>query len=317
MSAFDRLCWFAERFPALLGPSLSQMLRQAHLFSFPHVSHDVLPKTFTDEELRFHRDYFVLPFRVVAVEDKTSVVLLWDADPDQVGLCRERFFIELASLSAMQAKTWRDADQEAQARAALPPELRNTFEHSCNFSFGMLKVADIEQHPREDGTLRSRYTMHGQLMSFHILDENGPRPEGIQALAQFPDDTAAMAVRNGMVAIEELMTFNRPDRFIVRETPAKIRDPNGPKVPRSHERPIYTLLHAQEARTKLGVPFPSEGTHSGSRFVGERRRHVRRYPDDPARWPKAHGKTVVIPATWVGPHEAQVGRRHYSIMLDL
>lgn len=315
MSAFDRLCWFAERFPELLGQPLLHMLRSAHLFSFPHVSHDVLPKSFSDEELRFQRDYFVLPFRVVAVEDQTSVVLLWDANPDQVGLCHDRFFVELASLSSAHAKTWRDSDREEKARAELSPEQRSAFERSFNFSFGVLKVADIEQHPNQDGTTRSRYTMHGQLMSFHILDENGPRQEGLQSLAQFPDETASMSVRNGMVAIEELMTFNRPDRFIVRETPAKVRGPSGPKIPRSHERPVYTLLHAHEARSKLGLPLSGESR--GTKFVGERRRHVRRYPDDPDRWPKAHGKTVVIPATWVGPHEAKIGRKQYTIMLDL
>lgn len=317
MSAFDRLCWFAERFPEVLGPSLPAVLRTAHLFSFPHVSHDVLPKSFNDEELVFYRDHFVLPFNVVAVEDRTSVVLLWDEKRDQVGLCQPRFFMELAPMSAQHADTWKDAAEAKEHFAAMPPEVRAQMERSYTFSFGQLKVDEILQEERPEGGKRSRYQIGGTLMAYLILDDQGPTADGMGILAQHPDECAGMAIRNGMIAIEELMAFNRPDRFIVRETPPRLRDPGGPKIPRAHERHNYTLLHPTEIRQKLNLPAPQAGTGKGGRFVGERRRHVRRYPDDPARWPKAHGKTIVVPATWVGPSEAKVGRRQFQIMLDL
>lgn len=315
MSAFDKLCWFSERLPALLGPSMASVLRKAHLFRFPHVSHEVLPKHYTREELDFQNEFFHLPFRVVAIEDLTSCVLLWDDKPDQVGLKSKRWFVELASLSTERAKSWNDGDQEAQVRAQMPRAVRDRLERAYNFSFGALEVHDVENTGESD--VSWRFALAGNLVAYHMLDDDGPMREGADLLHGYAEGVTGVALRNAMTGIEELMVFNRPDRFIVRDTPPRVRKETDPKVPRSHERPNYTLLHPQEARAKLGLPAPAPGPTGGPRFVGERRRHVRRYPDDPVRWPKAHGKVIVVPATWVGPHEATVGRRHYSIMLDL
>lgn len=85
MSYFDKLCWFVERFPQILSPELDQILRSAHLFQFPYVAHEVLPKTFDHEELDFQSKFFVLPFRVIAIEDRSSCVLLWDDEADKIG----------------------------------------------------------------------------------------------------------------------------------------------------------------------------------------------------------------------------------------
>ncbi|MBM3494211.1 MAG: hypothetical protein FJX72_07815 [Armatimonadetes bacterium] len=312
MSTFDRLCWFAERFPDLLSPSLDALLFQTSLFRFPHTAHEVLPKFYTKEELDFQRAYFHLPFRIVAIEDQTSCVILWEEQRDQIGLISKRWFIELASLSAERASSWNDGALETKARAKLPAATRARLEHAHNFSFGMFEVADVENTGASEQSWR--FMLKGSVASYHMLDDNGPMPEGVELLAAYPDIMTTTALRNAMSAVEELMMFNRPDRFIVRETPARARALDAPKIPRAHERPTYTLLHPQEARSKLGIPMP---TGRGGRFIGERRRHVRRYPDDPERWPKAHGKIIVVPATWVGPHEANVGRRHYTIMLDL
>jgi hypothetical protein len=311
MSAFDKLCWFAEKFPSDVGP-LAQILRQAHLFRFPHVPHESLPKSYTREELDFQREFFVLPFRTIAIEDPTSCVILWDDKPDQTGLTTKRWFVELAPLSMTNARSWNDADREAEMRAALPAHVRARLETAFNFSFGQIEVLQVAV--KEETNDSWQFQMGGQLVTYHMLNEEGPMPEGFELLRDSAYGVTSTALRNAMTALEELMVFNRPDRFIVRERPARVRPADGPKIPRSHERDSYTILHPQEARSKLGLAEPSRG---GAKFVGERRRHVRRYPDDPARWPKAHGKTIVIPATWVGPHEAQVGRRHFSIMLDL
>jgi hypothetical protein len=312
MSTFDKLCWFAERFPQLLSPSMASVLRRASLFRFPHVSHEVLPKHYTRDELDFQNEFFHLPFRVVAIEDLTSCVLLWDDKPDQVGLRAKRWFVELASLSSKNAQSWNDGSQEAEARSKLPQASRDRLERAFNFSFGALEVHDVENTGVSETSWR--FALAGNLVAYHMLDDDGPMAEGADLLSSYPEGVTSVSLRNAMTGIEELMVFNRPDRFIVRETPAKVRSQDGPKIPRSHERDTYTLLRPQEARSKLGLPEP---TGRSGRFVGERRRHVRRYPDDPERWPNAHGKTVVIPATWVGPHEANVGRRKFSIMLDL
>lgn len=311
MSSFDKLCWFAERFPDLLGPSLVQMLRQTHLFRFPHAPHEVLPKSYSEAEAQFQNDYFVLPFRTVAIEDLSSCILLWDDVPDQTGMSKRRWFVELAPLSSASAAAWRDGGIEADVRKSLPTDVRAEIERSFNFSFGQIEVQELKATP-SDGSWS--FAVGGDLIAYHMLDENGPTRIGMDLLRDYGVQVAENSIRNAMTAIEELMLFNRPDRFIVRESPVRTRDPNSPKIPRSHERDVYTLLRPQEARTKLGLP---ELTGRSGRFVGERRRHVRRYPDDPERWPNAHGKTIIVPATWVGPHEAVVGRRKFTIMLDL
>lgn len=314
MSSFDKLCWFAERFPELLGPSLVAMLRGTHLFQFPHVPHEVLPKHYSEEEAQFQNDHFVLPFRSVAVEDLSSCILLWDDGPNQTGMSKRRWFIELAPLSSRSAAAWRDGGVEADVRKTLPDEVRARIERAFNFSFGQINVQELKATPA-DGSWS--FAVGGDLIAYHMLDETGSMEIGAELLKNYGVQVAENSIRNAMTAIEELMLFNRPDRFIVRESPAKARKSDSPKIPRSHERDVYTLLRPHEARAKLGIPHPSEGSRVGAKFIGERRRHVRRYPDDPERWPNAHGKTIVVPATWVGPHEAVVGRRKFTIMLDL
>lgn len=309
MSYFDRLCWYAERFPAVLSRELRSMLEAAHLFQFPYVAHEVLPKTFEDLEFDFQSKFFVLPFRVVAIEDRSSCVLLWDDQSEQQGLDVKRWFIELAPLSSVAAKSW-NTDTES-VRDSLPEDVRRRVESAWNFSFGWFRVNGTEH---VDGRLR--YRLEGGVNAYHMLNQDGVMDEGRAFQTVGGDTLGESFLRNAMAAVEEMMVFNRPDRFIVRETPDKLRAKGGPKIPRTHERPVYTLLHVHDVRQKLDLPLPT-GDRAGGVFVGERRRHVRRYPDDPARWPKMHGKAIVIPATWVGPSEARVGRRTFKIMLDL
>jgi len=320
MTAFDKLCWMAERHEDVLGSNLLRLLRQAALFSFPYVAHEVLPKSYTAEEIAFQREFFVLPFSVTAIEDKTSCVLLWDESASS-GLAVRRFFVEFASLASMHRSTasngeqanalWKNYEEEMQARKELGPDLMRVLDESYQLSFGEITVADSVQY---------RYELRGDVFQFVILNDQGVSPLGQLIWNENQQRISEGCLRNAMTAIEELMVFNRPDRFIVRETPARLREANSIKIPRTHERHVYTLLHPTEIRTRLNLPRPQDADATGKaapRFVGERRRHVRRYPDDPSRWPNMHGKSIIIPATWVGPSESVVGRRTYKIMLDL
>lgn len=321
MTAFDKLCWMAERHENVLGSNLLRLLRQSALFSFPYIAHEVLPKAYTAEEIAFQREFFVLPFNVTAIEDKTSCVLLWD-DSGSSGLAVRRFFVEFASLASMHETSpndkreqadqlWRNHEEVARARGELGTDITRVLGESYQLSFGEITVADSVQY---------RYELRGDVFQFVILTDDGVSPLGQIIWDENQQRISEGCLRNAMTAIEELMVFNRPDRFIVRETPARLRDANSIKIPRAHERHVYTLLHPTEIRTRLNLPRPQEAAQSSKaapKFVGERRRHVRRYPDDASRWPNMHGKSIVIPATWVGPSESVVGRRTYKIMLDL
>jgi hypothetical protein len=131
---------------------------------------------------------------------------------------------------------------------------------------------------------------------------------------------------NVNTSLQEVFYFNSPDRFIVEECPIKAmqrwkkrkqrerRKHKGKRrvqVRREHERPVYTLLKPKEIRVKLGLPALAAG---GPRRPHERRRHYRTYRDE--RYVKMRNKTVVIPASWVGPSEATIGNRRYRILLD-
>lgn len=312
MSSFDRLCWFADRCPTVLGPTLQGILRSAALFVFPHVPQEVLPKNYTKEELDFQQEFFCLPFSVTAIEDRTSCVIFWDTTKDASGLSVRRYFLECASLSDASARTWKDADEEMALRAKSDPALLATLNRSHHISFGSVEV-NIGPSVMESD--RFGYNIAGQLFHYLVFDNDGVNPRGYEMFEAAQREVTSNALRSAMTGIEELMLFNRPDRFILRDTPPKLRAGDAEKIPRSHERHNYTILHPQEIRTRLDLPTPTSSR--SSKFVGERRRHVRRYPDDPIKWPNAHGKTIIIPATWIGPSEATVGRRTYKIMLDL
>lgn len=302
--SFDRLCWLSENCAPLR--TLDKMLREAHLFHFPGVPHEVLPRELADAEATFHAENFVMPFRVTAIEDPASCLLFWDDKPDARGLVNtRRWFVECASLSDEAAKAWNDGEQESAVRKTMTKEVLDLLERTWSVSFGY--IDSIMPRLKED---RTGYDVLGAVYGLYLFDgESLMESEWVKTMA---DTMIPQIQRNAVSGIEEIIYFNRPDRFIVRESPPRVRDPQtSAKIPRTQDRPIYTILHPHEIRNKLGL------TTDAHRSAHERRRHVRRYPEDPVRWPKAHGKTVVIPASWVGPAEATVGRRTYKVMLDL
>jgi hypothetical protein len=131
-------------------------------------------------------------------------------------------------------------------------------------------------------------------------------------------------LENVDTSLQEVFYFNSPNRFVVEECPLKAmarwkkrqeqrrrKKKVKERIRRKHDRPIYTLLRPKEIRVKLGLPPLAVG---GPRRPHERRRHYRTYRDD--RYTEMKGKTVIIPATWIGPSEATVKNRRYRILLD-
>tara|TARA_R100001086_G_scaffold192515_1_gene109732 strand:- start:11032 stop:11964 length:933 start_codon:yes stop_codon:yes gene_type:complete len=308
---FDRLAGFADRFPDRFR-GLRDILARAHVFHFDYAPHEVLPKSYTREELNFHAEHFVLPFPVVAIEDRSSCVLMWDADPDAQGLGCERYFVEAAPLAMQCARSWRDAEEEEEWRKSLSPAMRARIESMVQYSVGVIHSIDPSRDP-SDAALSSWLDITAAAMlDVQVATKTDFCHEETARLQSEPSVLRGTVIPNAMTAIEELMQLNTPDRFILRTSPAVAVKGGRKKTLRSHERPIYTLLKPDEIRARMQTP--GDGA---PRRLHERRRHVRRYPDDPTRWPNVHGKAVVIPACWSGTAEATVGRRHYKVMLDL
>ena len=120
---------------------------------------------------------------------------------------------------------------------------------------------------------------------------------------------------NISTAVEEIIYFNSPDRFIVESRPAKVkhRDARSLRILRSVERPQYILLKPPEIRQRLHLPGASNGNGS-TKAPHERRWHYRTFKSD--KFVNKKGETVVVKGTWVGPSEAVVEWRVYKVLFD-
>jgi len=333
---FDLLCQIADKHI----PSARPWLHDAKLFDFPYRSHEVLPKAYTPEEEAVINENFFLPFPAVAIEDTASVVVLVDTEPEQRGLSGTRYFIEALPIRKGDADEFRPEERELikadidKAADALPP-------NTVTVTVGRISHVEFERDSKQfrfDGSLAFAMMATPERVLLNLLSEKKRTAKYLdsgdtakvlrgQTRADEEHQMAAATMRNVAIALQEVMYLNTPNRFIVEDTPktylkhemrmqAKKRrkqDPRTRRVLRSDERPTYILLTPDEIREQFNFP-----THTGTaKRAHERRRHLRTYPDDPARWPKAHGKTVVVPAAWIGPSELKTKTRRYRVLLDI
>lgn len=100
--------------------------------------------------------------------------------------------------------------------------------------------------------------------------------------------------------------------FILKETPKRVRK-STVKIPRTHERPLYTILRPKQIRKKMKLPH-----QGGTKCVHERRAHLRslthpRY----ARDEDGNIKVIKVKSTWIGPTESNPkGNKTYKVILD-
>jgi hypothetical protein len=299
---FDMFSGLIERFK----PDHIPLLNQARLFSFPGTAHDILPKDLSDEEVTFLNDMFFLPFSVIAVEDTASCILLQETSKDQTGVSGPWRFMECLPIN-----TRADAFQSGlpeEATQARIDEIAREFPDSSVVTCGVLDKVAMKNNSLETG-FRAYGTVDWYMIaSKHKLYVPPRAPTSPEELPP--------TLRNARVALSEVFWFNNPTRFVVESTPAKMKPHTGPQrgVRRSHNRPVYTLLTPKEIRERL-LP-EEEGAGSGiKKTPHERRRHFRTLHSE--RFVNMQGKTITIPACWIGPSEAVKGNRRYKVMLDL
>jgi len=304
---FDTAAAIVERY---ITP-LAERFRNARLFVFPGKAHEVLPKEYSPEERQVLSDTFFLPFSTVAIEDSVSCTIMWDMEPDQQGLQGRRGFIEVQPFSAKSLMDAADAKETD----------RGYIEQACaKYPPGTVAIAEGWFGPC-DTTSNVKFEVTGGVDWVAVATKDGG-VLGMDALRTAKKEDYALLsepiLRNVHASLQELFYFNLPDRFVLEEIPDAAERRNksrkSPKIARSHERPRYTLLLPKQIRERMGLPPLSSG---GPKAPHERRRHYRSYPDDEARWPQAHGKTIVIPARWIGTSEAKIGKTRYRIRLDL
>ena len=79
-----------------LPENIRRYITRARLFEFNVFPTETMDSEYLEdiEELAYN---FCLPFPVVAVEDKTSCVILWDQEKNAVGLEHQRHMMEISS----------------------------------------------------------------------------------------------------------------------------------------------------------------------------------------------------------------------------
>lgn len=292
---YDKLCGVAEWY---LPDEIYQLVRKASFFEFPGRVQDVLSADDLNQAIESGRlnELFFLPYRVVAIEDDESCIILADTEDDALGIQVRRHFLEAKS-------PWLHGN----------PAIPNLPEDTLLVTWG--EVEDIQHGPGD--ALRMKNSVRGAVFVsrkrrvVHNCFPMNPRTmEGVKL----------DMLNNSWSAMRELAYFNAPSRFIVERRPlivGKRQNGNGkvnrkrgrPMIPRTDVGPIYSLLTPPEIRSLLGM--------NGAELditPHWRRRHLRELHSE--RFTRARGKTVVVRASWVGPTEAIQGNKRYRIVLD-
>lgn len=294
---FDKLCYLAERYDTLFGDNpydgmqVLRILRKAHLFDFRSID------STNDSELPVDVSYFVenptnfvLPFDVCCVEDRDGCTVICrcceehkarqEQSPkgllDSFGV----FFLSLADIKLPQS-----GYVVGMARL----DVRDLLSAGFNYVMNVMASA-IMTHDLEDGLT-------------NVTEQGGELREEFGEHATFRTNWAMRCI----------MYINSPKHFIL-ETASTRPYKIGPKLPRSHQRPSYTVLRPYEARRLMRLPSATEGEH-GTKAPHERRRHLRTLRSE--HFVHKQGQTIVIPSCWIGPKENVVGNKRYRVMTEL
>lgn len=300
---FDKLCGIVERH----APTLRRYLVKARIFDFPGKAHEVLPKRLDNAD--WFMDNFYLPFDTVAIEDLSSVIILIDTEPNMFGLYLPRLFIECMPMRKL-GREYTTADKQFEPLLDLyEEEWKEKYKDQQIYfvSHGLISF---------EGNEETRFLINGQMIFSLICTMN--ELSGIQDIFDL-DNPMHKAVRdsslrNAASAIEEVIYFNSPDRFVMEVSSAKAkRNKDSKKILRSGDRPIYHLLYPNEIRKY--IKSPESHSDRKSPKPHERRKHIRVLRSE--RFVHKKGERIIIPATWIGPSESVIGNRRYKIMLDI
>lgn len=297
---FDKLCGMVERHL----PNLRKTVERAHLFHFEDDPAN-LPVEYSEAELDGFRQQFTLPFPVAAIEDEHSCIVFEDTEDRQIGVQTRRNYIEIEPVIERSVKRFQEMADPEKAVAEANAVVKNIRE-----KWGEVFIVTFGSFAMEPETLQTRVTgeIHGSM--FMSKDKASILPPDV---AERRDD---MTIMNIGIAMQELIALNNLDRFVVERRTKKLQQAGKGRIPRSHQRPLYTLLTPKRIFELLGVE--SGPTPRGTKLDRKvwRRRHWRWYKHE-RYTEERRAKPQLIDATWVGPTEAEVGPHFYRVRLDL
>jgi len=307
---FDTLAAVVERYIPNLRPSVDA----AKLFIFPGPAHEMLPKEYSLEEQQLMVDKFFLPFPKTAVEDPATCTILIDETPNQEGLNNRRRYIDCVDLKApssafRQAGVYATREDEATRsfKASLPPK-------SVIVNVGLMWDTKFLSDKNQFFTRIE--VLHAGIFS----PDHGVIMEYSPDMSDLWNGAMIDAGNNTLTAIQQILYFNTPSRFVVEETPTRAlvqqQRKKGKKakahIRRTHQRPIYTLLTPKEIFKKMRL---TPAVPTGRTVTPHWRRKHYRLLSDP-RYTKMRGRTITVKAAWVGPEEKVVGNKRYKVLLD-
>ena len=303
---FDLLCKVAEKNPE--EELISAAVRNANLFILhdDYVESDLCKIDVDSEWVDWAENTFSLPFQVVAFEGPNALVVFIDKTVGTIGIREERIFIyftkyDMNTLDPSDNPPLKDFTKE---------QMVSYYEDNTlvNMAIGVTKETNYD-------------LAEAQLSSvvYVALAYTSTTKDGLN-LSAIPEEHVPPHLRDSihnvvMTYFHSLVQCSEPKNFILETHPKKIKDPSkSKKIPRSHQRPQYTLLEPNKIRKIMGLDSPGVPTGKTVR-PHERRAHTRILRSE--RYGDNRGKRINIKATWVGPSEAIVGNKIYKVWLTL
>ena len=294
----------AELRANILG--LMRCLKRTHLFVFETRPESVLERNPPADEMSFCAENFILPFDSVAVEDAVSCVVLENLEDNQKGLDGGRAFIEIQPLLVP-------------SRPYTPEQMPRVKQMAAHYRVTDLASAyrlvsgRVARDPAGKGDgYCYRAALNGMMVA---QGEKTIYAKESHPIDQHPIDAETMnsGAGNAWIAIREMMFLNTPDRHILEIAPTNAPAERADKILRSHQRPMYLILHPTEIRKRMEGKDnePQEGS---PKCPHERRAHFRRLRS--ARFINKVGQIIPVKRCWIGPSESVVGNRRYRVLID-
>ena len=290
---FDRFAGIIERNTL----DLKSIFDSAAIFDFRDTEPLAPPDYQTLSELA---ETFILPFDVVAIESKTSCCIIYDRNPEKIGIDKSLNFLIYSKIIlqynnniaiwTVNKGTIKDIAL-VRHNGGFDNEISSTKD---NINYGYSYLIDHE-------------------FIYGVKEkDNKLTPINFTKTPEIYYEAMAEKV---IGHIEQILFFNTPDRFVVEVVPENIRKFNPKRITRTPDRPTYTLLTISEIQKKYGLGVSETIENRKSPSPHPRRRHYRILRSD--KFTQKQGQKVLIPSTWVGKSEMTMGNKIYKIRFDI
>ena len=315
---FDTVCGIVERHV----PDMVDTFRQTHVFDFVTGSKEHY-KYYSDKIPDEDITDFYLPYKNTCIVAGKNVLILKDLVAGAVGCHHERVFIMAESPDDSLIKEF-----SRQENMTVPNDL--VFILGGTVSMGVEQIIS-------KGERRAEIQVNGKMGIKAVATKKridfDPEPDDPKGEKEFD-----AAMQKAFAMMKLLNHVNKPENFILETTPVKTnkKGKKSKKIPRTHDRPIYTILQPFKIREQMHLPQVGGTGEKGSKKKPyECRRHTRFLSDKKYRFDKVTGeelplkvipygprmgelyyKETPIPAYWVGLKENIVKGKRYRVILD-